>query len=123
MCDYRLIEKGVKTAKTKRPLIGLWYDESMGYQELLHHYPPAEIVDETDPDYPLLEAAGGCRVCARGEPCQDRIETDIDDILAEAGLTEAERVACLQWLLAQGKSSLSDSIVAIAEAFQKFRQG
>ena len=104
-------------------LIRLWYDESMGYQELLHHYPPADIVEETDLDYPLFEADGGCRVCAQGEPCQDRILTDIDDILAETGLPEGDRETCLQWLLDQGKSSLSDSIVAMAEEFRRLSQG
>ena len=47
------------------PLIRLWYDERMGYQELLHHYPPAEIVEESDPEYPLFKADGGCRVLPR----------------------------------------------------------
>ncbi len=91
----------------------------MRYQELLHHYPPAELVAETDPDYPALEADGGCRVCAQGEPCRDRIQTDVEDILAEAGLPESEGIVCLQWLLDQGKSSLTDSIVAMAEAFRR----
>ena len=69
--------------------IRLCYDKAMGYEELLQRYPPAELVAETDPDYPALEADGGCRVCAQGEPCRDRIQTDVEDILAEAGLAES----------------------------------
>jgi hypothetical protein len=94
----------------------------VSYQELLRRYPPAEIVEQTDPDYPLLEADGGCRVCARGEPCRERIETDLDDIIMEAGLRETDRVACLQWLLDHGKSSLSDSITAMAKEFRAVRR-
>ena len=95
----------------------------MRYHELLRHYRPGEIVAETDPEYPLLEADGGCRVCASGEPCQDRIQTDVDDILTAAGLSVMEQVACLQWLMDEGKSSLSDSIETMAEEFQDARRG
>jgi hypothetical protein len=94
----------------------------MAYYELLRHYPPPDIVAQSDPAYPLFEADGGCRVCASGEACQDRIETDIDDILALAGLSDTARLACLQWLFEQGMSSLTHSIEAMAEEFQELRR-
>lgn len=89
------------------------------FEEGLAHFPPEEMVEEDDPAYPDVEADGGCRTCAGGEPCRERIRADIADILTEAGLTGEERLSCLTWMVKQGYSSLTQSIQQMAAAFRE----
>lgn len=65
------------------------------FETLLHTFPPEDLVEEADPSYPDFEADGGCRVCSSGQPCQERIEQDIDDILAAAHLPDTENSPAL----------------------------
>ena len=90
----------------------------MNYEHLLSQYPAAEYVDEESPEFGLFEADGGCKVCTRGEPCQDRISTDVTDILGEAGLPLTYELACLQWLYDRQASSLTQSITDMATEFR-----
>jgi hypothetical protein len=107
-----------------RKLKTLWEQHQLGavdaFEELLRHFPTEEMVDEDDPAYLEVEADSGCRTCANGDPCQVRIEADIADILGEAGLTDAEKLPCLVWMIEEGCSSLTQSIQQIAEAFTAY---
>lgn len=91
-------------------------------QLLLQTFPPEDRVEEDDPAYPEFEADSGCRVCASGQPCQERIANDIHDILVEAGLPDTDRLACLQWMIREGCSTLTRSITHMAEAFAQAQQ-
>lgn len=79
--------------------------------------PAEDMVEEDDLDYAEFEANSGCRTCTGGQPCWVRIEGDIHDILAEAHLPATEALACLQWMLEEGRSTLTHSITQMAEAW------
>lgn len=87
------------------------------YETLLSVFPPEKLVEEDDPAYPDSEADSGCLVCAGGQPCQGRIDSDIRDILAAAALPDSEKLAVLQWMIEEGCSSLTRSIHEMAQAF------
>ncbi len=92
------------------------------FETLLYTFPPEDLVEEDDPSYPDFEADSGCRVCASGQPCQERIEGDIGDILAVAHLPDTEKLACLEWMIRQGCSTLTRSITDMAESFSRERK-
>lgn len=92
------------------------------FHQLLQSFPPEDRVEEDDPSYPEFEADDGCRVCASGQPCRERIETDIDDILDAANLSATDKLACLQWMIWEGCSTLTRSISQMAEAFAREQQ-
>jgi hypothetical protein len=83
--------------------------------------PPEDRLEEDDPDYSDYEGDSGCRTCASGQPCWVRIEEDIHDILAEARLPTTEALACLQWMLEEGRSTLTHSITQMAQGFASER--
>lgn len=92
------------------------------FERLIQTFPAEALVDEDDPDYPNFEADSGCRVCASGQPCQERIRNDINDILTASSLPRTDKIACLQWMIEEGRSSLTHSITQMAEEFTHFRQ-
>ena len=100
-------------------LAGMMSENNPGltYAILLATLPPEDRLEEDDPDYPDYEADSGCRTCASGQPCWVRMEEDIHDILAEAHLPASEALACLEWMLEEGRSTLTHSIFQMAQAF------
>lgn len=88
-------------------------------EELLSHFPPENIADPNGLDNEVLAAHSGCQTCAEGDACQERIRTDIDDILSEAGLDHTEMLTCLQWLMQEEYSSLNQSVTEMARDFQE----
>lgn len=88
------------------------------FDELLCRFPPEDLLEEDDPAYPDAEAGGGCRTCASGKPCRERIRTDVADILREVNLPDDTRLACLAWMIQEECSSLTHSNEQMAEVFQ-----
>lgn len=104
-------------------LAGMMSDNNptLTYRILLASLPPEDRLEEDDPDYPDYEGDSGCRTCASGQPCWVRIEEDIHDILAEAHLPASEALACLEWMLAEGRSTLTQSITQMGREFASVR--
>ena len=93
------------------------HNPGLTYAILFANLPPEDRVEEDDPDYAAFEANSGCRTCTSGQPCWVRTQEDIHDILAEACLPATEALACLEWMLEEGSSTLTHSITQMAEAF------
>jgi hypothetical protein len=93
------------------------HNPGLTYAVLLASLPPEDRLEEDDPDYHDYEADSGCRTCASGLPCWMRTQEDIHDILAEAHLPASEALACLEWMLEEGRSTLTHSIIQMAQAF------
>jgi hypothetical protein len=100
-------------------LAGMMSENNPGltYAVLLASLPPEDRLEEDDPNYPDYEADSGCRTCASGQPCWMRTQEDIHDILAEAHLPATEALACLEWMLEEGRSTLTHSIIQMVQAF------
>ncbi|MCB0125277.1 MAG: DUF3768 domain-containing protein, partial [Caldilineaceae bacterium] len=92
------------------------------FETLLAHYPAEELVEPDDPDYDMVQHDGGCRSCASGSPCRERLRHDVADILLEAGLPDDARTLCLEWMTQEACSSLTRSIHQMAEGFQAYLQ-
>ncbi|MCB0208656.1 MAG: hypothetical protein KDJ52_04985 [Anaerolineae bacterium] len=86
------------------------------YAQLLLTFPPENIVTSNDPAYANTEAFGGCTTCTQGTPCRTRIDEDVDEILHAAHLPDSEKLACLQWMIAEGCSSLTHRMDEMVEA-------
>lgn len=104
-------------------LAGMMNEHNPGltYAILLASLSPEDMVEEDDPDYAAFEGNSGCRTCTGGQPCWVRVEEDIYDILAEAHLPPTEALACLAWMVEEGRSTLTHSITQMAQAFAKER--
>lgn len=87
------------------------------YEEALNRFPIEELAEPEDADYEVCAATGGCRTCAHGTPCQTRIDADVEDILATAGLSHADALPCLKWLVQEEISSLTHDIEEMAAGF------
>ncbi|MEZ4614401.1 MAG: DUF3768 domain-containing protein [Caldilineaceae bacterium] len=87
------------------------------FETLLSHYPAEDLAEPEDTDYAALQSDGGCRTCASGTPCQERIRTDVEDILLELEIPEGASLVCLQWMIQEGCSSLTQSTLHMADAF------
>lgn len=92
-------------------------NNELAYQRLLAMLPPEDLVEVDDPSYASVAMAAGCRCCANGTPCQTRTDEDVSEILAEANLPDSEKLACLQWIIGTGYSSLTHDIAEMAGAF------
>jgi len=97
-------------------------NRQLTYQRHLAALPQEELVEEGAEEDLELEAAGGCRVCASGTPCQIRMDEDVSDILLAAGLPASENLSVQKWMIAGDYSSLTHSIVEMAEAFMLDRR-
>lgn len=93
------------------------YNPDLTTAILLASLPPEDMLEEDDPDYAEFEAHS----CTSGQPCWVRMEEDRHDILAEARLPPTEALACLKWMLEEGRSTLTHSITQMAQAFARER--